>query len=393
MGKIFLVSLFLVIARLSTVIDCVPDTLVSEVAGLKTRVDILDKKTEFLQDVVKILQRPGVVIPENSEYENFRTEILETIASAEDFKTKIHETIANAEDLKSEVNSLIQSSHYGFMNEKEWNREFMANLTRMFQDFETDVTMKNKNVRQRLAILNAEFERKDEICNKKLQTIEAGLNEGLSVSEKRLFEIERKNELCNNKLQGIEADLKQRLGESEKRFEQISKDVDGLRANQLKLESENLALGKTIHELQTEHWAYFNGTYYLVVVKLEANWDDALDYCKSRDSHLIEITTDEKMQFVEELVQDYQGSDAFFWIGVNDRAEEGTFIYPHSREKVPEKFWGWNQPNNLTIGGHAQHCVMIYRNRNRGKLELNDNECHLARHFICEKPRTLRKRI
>ena len=441
MANVLLISLHLIVA--CTVIECMSDTLKTDVQRLKLDVGILNGKTDYLQEAVDILRtviKPGIVVTEygnksrsdTGKYEDFKTKIHETLANAEDFKTKINETIANAEDLEFEVNSLIQVSRYGFMNEKEWNREFMANLTGLFEDFETDVTKKNKKVRQRLETLSAELDRKDEVWNRKLQTIEAGLNERLDENEKRYVELERKDDICKNKLQTIETDLNERLGECEKKYAKLERKdevwnrklqtieaglnerlsasekryvelerkdeirknklqtietnlkqrCDNLRADQDKLESENRVLGKTISELQTEHWAYFNGHYYLVV-KLEKNWDDASDYCKNRDSYLIEITTDEEMQFVEELVHDYQGSDARFWIGVNDRAKEGKFKYPRSREKVPEKFWALNQPNNNAVGGIAEDCVIIMRSDR--ELSLNDITCDKKRHFICEK--------
>ena len=77
-----------------------------------------------------------------------------------------------------------------------------------------------------------------------------------------------------------------------------------------------------------------------------------------------------------EVTQLAQSQGIFgFWIGVNDIANEGTFVYDSSGETVVYENWNHGEPNDA--GG--EDCTKV----NNGKW--NDMPCEWALPFVCEK--------
>ena len=301
------------------------------------------------------------------------------------------------------------------------------NITGMLDEFQTDVSAENRKVTHHLESVDIELLRIDESCNTKVETINT--------------QLVRINESCNVKLETINTELKERKSEAVNEREHMRTIIDDLRTNQNKLESENHALRQTILEIQNDYetiktetqplsqsifemrtelaklqsscipivpttpppatttpspptttistttttpflatcdagWRHFNGHCYLIVEEYKS-WDDASAYCENRNSYLVEITTDTELKFDDELIRG--GYD--FWIGATDRDEEGRFVYQHSQQLVPGKYWRQGQPNNLG----NDHCVYMYTNVYYGNLELFDGDCTLLAYFVCEK--------
>ena len=103
--------------------------------------------------------------------------------------------------------------------------------------------------------------------------------------------------------------------------------------------------------------------------------DNASAYCENRNSYLIEITTDEELEFARGLFSRYM-----FWIGATDREQDGTFIYQHSQQLVPGKYWAKGEPDNY----YGEHCAYMWQYK--GKLEFYDDNCRVYAYFVCEKP-------
>ena len=175
----------------------------------------------------------------------------------------------------------------------------------------------------------------------------------------------------------------------------VSTMLDNLNANQHKLETENEALRQAILHMQTEiskkqdaltcddEWKRFNDHCYLFANEMKT-WDDALAFCKNRNSYLIEIGTHEEFEFAADVVRYYTYYGHWFWIGATDWEEEGKFVYQHSRQQLPNIYWAKGQPDNL--GG--QHCVRMGRFSNSisESLEFDDAGCSYQPHNIaCEK--------
>ena len=128
-----------------------------------------------------------------------------------------------------------------------------------------------------------------------------------------------------------------------------------------------------------EGWKKFNGHCYLVVESFKT-WDNANAYCEKQSSYLIEITTDEELEFVYDLIPD---NVYYFWTGATDRETEGRFVYQHGQQLVPEKYWGELQPDGSPED--TQNCALMYGWSDRDFV-LIDDHCLWEWNFICEKP-------
>ena len=67
------------------------------------------------------------------------------------------------------------------------------------------------------------------------------------------------------------------------------------------------------------------------------------------------------------------------WIGLNDIANEGSFVYNSDQSSISWANWRDSQPNNV---GGGQDCVAANRNGN-GKWD--DDKCDDLKSFVCEK--------
>ena len=125
-------------------------------------------------------------------------------------------------------------------------------------------------------------------------------------------------------------------------------------------------------------WKLFNGHCYLVLKYVLKRWDDASAFCKEMNSYLIEITTDEERAFVGGVCNEY-----LYWTGATERENYGKFVYQHSKQQVPEKYWSRAEPNNA----YGQHCAGMYVSDNyNGELIFYDDACSELNSFVCEKP-------
>ena len=213
--------------------------------------------------------------------------------------------------------------------------------------------------------------------------------ESVSTDEK-YKQIQRKMETGNTEVNERMREMREELEAKDVINEQMNKILDDLRANQQKLETKNHALSQTVLEMQIEltnvkaslpcdaGWRHFNGHCYLIE-KVKKTWDDASAFCENRTSYLIEIKTDAEFDFVVELTLSYGGSTGF-WIGATDRHKEGTFVYQHSNQQVPDKYWA---PFESKFIRTDENCVTL--SRFHGDLELFDIPCSLERNFVCKR--------
>ena len=117
-------------------------------------------------------------------------------------------------------------------------------------------------------------------------------------------------------------------------------------------------------------WGSFNCHFYLKIYS-GVTWDDALAFCESKNSYLVETTTDPALEFVSFHYHDY----CAFWLGETDRETRGFLVYQHSRLLVPSKFEDKEQPRST-----GYKCAFIFR-----KKEYSTS-CYRQFIVVCEKP-------
>ena len=113
-------------------------------------------------------------------------------------------------------------------------------------------------------------------------------------------------------------------------------------------------------------------------------YDDAANYCRSIGSSLIEPMSPEENNALVDFIATRSNkfwSENYFWIGINDKAQENKFVYESSGQQVTFTLWASGQPDNAWGG---EDCGMLWFRDNQWKW--NDAACSSKFAFACQKP-------
>lgn len=116
------------------------------------------------------------------------------------------------------------------------------------------------------------------------------------------------------------------------------------------------------------------------VVQTLASWDDALAGCLALGNgyDLAAITNTGERDFVDGFISNDM------WIGGNDIATEGTFVWSNGEPWWATPPWGGSDPDNGN-GGPEQHCVMLDAvGGSNTNDEFRDEPCADEKRYLCE---------
>ena len=103
------------------------------------------------------------------------------------------------------------------------------------------------------------------------------------------------------------------------------------------------------------------------------NWIDSENACMDLGGHLASIHSKDENSFVKSMLDGrYE-----YWIGLNDRDEEGNFIWTDG-SAVAFTDWGPGEPN----GQRMENCGHYFTTRKAQKW--NDVPCNLHKRYICK---------
>ena len=400
----------------------------TDVRRLNMKINRLSRKTENLEndvdDIWATILTPG---KETQDHVNkTRTDNFDT--KAKDVTAMMSGTVTDVQELKTEVEQLVLSSRIGFKNEKSWQRGAIRNLTRIYTEFQTGVVEENIELNNHLEELDTKvtkIEKTNEDNQVGIDTINNDLNETMSETGKK-FEaqavineqvskilenlsakqnrLETENQELKQTISEMQKDNQEKLSNMETENQALKQKISEMeKDNQQKLsnlETENQEFKQTISEMQKDNqelkwglatlqstalfkpcddgWESFQHHCYLHVSQTKT-WDDASAFCKSKNSYLIEITTDAEVEFAAELMTRHYR----YWIGATDRENEGTFVYQHSKLQVPEKHWG-RQLDTCNDG--TQHYVYMDNLRSSVFKLYYDCTFYGMANFVCQKP-------
>ena len=92
------------------------------------------------------------------------------------------------------------------------------------------------------------------------------------------------------------------------------------------------------------------------------SWFEAMEHCKSRGAHLVEINSEEEnAAIVDEILNGGEEKSSFFWIGLTDKRKEGTWKLASNGSKAV--FLNWdrtyaNRPEPNNYEGN-EHCAFL----------------------------------
>jgi len=124
-------------------------------------------------------------------------------------------------------------------------------------------------------------------------------------------------------------------------------------------------------------WTQVDGSCFQFNTALE-DYETATQRCKSGGAKLFEPQTAAECLAVRQMAENAGLSN--FWVGVNDIAEEGSWVYASSGSPLAFNDWNSGEPNNYDHGDDAggEDCAEVYP----GGL-LNDNTCKATRNSVC----------
>ncbi|MFN7140128.1 MAG: protein kinase domain-containing protein [Limisphaerales bacterium] len=109
-----------------------------------------------------------------------------------------------------------------------------------------------------------------------------------------------------------------------------------------------------------------NGHTYILLTN--AIWIESEAIANSLGGHLATIRSQAEQEWVFTTFSRYAGVNRMLWIGLNDAANEGTFVWT-SGEPVVYSNWAVGEPNN---GKAGEHYVSMYDPRNAQAGKWND---------------------
>ncbi|XP_015224405.1 PREDICTED: ladderlectin-like [Cyprinodon variegatus] len=111
----------------------------------------------------------------------------------------------------------------------------------------------------------------------------------------------------------------------------------------------------------------------------ERDWATAERICIGNGANLASFHSSSEYQFLKNLVNSKKGSYVRTWVGGNDAAKDGVWMWTDG-SRFSYTRWGKGEPNNT---GGRESCMEI--NLRGSSLHLNDEKCSRKSYFICAK--------
>ena len=133
--------------------------------------------------------------------------------------------------------------------------------------------------------------------------------------------------------------------------------------------------------LKTDKWITLNdgnanGKEFYISKSLKKTFDGAVEFCNYKGGILYEPRNTNISEILYKQMETEGIVD--FWIGVNDKANEGNFVYASDNSSIAWSDWADDQPNSY---GGDQDCVAVINER----MGWDDRQCNGADvfHFAC----------
>ncbi|CAB4017889.1 Hypothetical predicted protein [Paramuricea clavata] len=129
--------------------------------------------------------------------------------------------------------------------------------------------------------------------------------------------------------------------------------------------------------LENPTWFAFNQSYFQFVAT-PIPQGEAKKVCLEKKGDLASTSSKEEQAFLfRTFVETNSASGDFVWVGLNDIAEEGTFVWTDGSPNTYAKFAD-GQPDNYV---NNEHCINILKLENG---DYGDAPCDATFTFICE---------
>ncbi|XP_034396674.1 asialoglycoprotein receptor-like 1 [Cyclopterus lumpus] len=130
-----------------------------------------------------------------------------------------------------------------------------------------------------------------------------------------------------------------------------------------------------------EGWVSFQTSCY-VLASTAMIWSKAEEQCQRHGGHLVVLNNVEELDYISKVVDIKYN----YWIGLVEREHEGHWSWVDGTNfNSTPILWDNDQPDNWEYySENGEDCGQIHASKRRKRKMLNDADCNLPYHFICE---------
>ena len=339
-------------------------TQASAIRHLNAKVNRLHRQTNMLQQDIDHIWNVLSDAAINSRYEGANQTNLDDSSTNEMLQLLNASVIADIKGLKLEVEQLVNYARKGFRSEKAHNRDAMVKLTNSQNELQSKTTKEIANLK---ILLQMQHQQMDELT----------------------FKVEKDNKEQQHIIHNLTQDYKDKLEENKAETQackdqitRVGQAVEGVKqeseGNKKIISSVKSRINEKLWEVAAcdDGWKSFLGHCYFFSSEA-TTWDKAMEYCQNNNGSLLEIDSNEEVQFILASA----GADNLLWVGAHDRVKEGQFIWQSSKRPVQQHLWFKTEPNN---SGDGEDCAEFYKHDKYREGKLNDNTCSKSSAFVCE---------
>ncbi|KAH8283113.1 hypothetical protein KR054_012270, partial [Drosophila jambulina] len=139
-----------------------------------------------------------------------------------------------------------------------------------------------------------------------------------------------------------------------------------------------LLVAPRIVDISPNSLIFLKDTYYYIESSAPKNWFNALLACKKIGYQLVSLQNSEKFNLLVSFLVSSRQS-LYFWTSGNDLYTPGAHHWYPSNDPILDGLWAPRQPDNV---GGVEHCDALWKTSKN--YTLKDNNCNLAKNYICE---------
>ena len=263
--KLKMASSRLILPIACVLLVCVRQTTEAGLGCRNMNLNKLCRKHGALQ--IEVDEIWGIIISSGIQKQDYgnKTRMDDLGVNAQELIANVDGSLTTIQGLKTEVEHLIVSSRNGLKHEKKWKREAIRNVTKVCDNFQTEVKKENDHLKQIIHDMqknNQQELNNIETENKELRSIIVEVRKDYLNINQILREMQNDNLKMKTELTKLQATT-------------TISTTTPLPTTTTKTTTKSLPF------LCDGDWEHFNGHCYLVV-KRTISWDDASAYCTSK---------------------------------------------------------------------------------------------------------------
>ncbi|XP_041631728.1 mannose-binding protein-like [Drosophila kikkawai] len=257
-------------------------------------------------------------------------------------------------ELSPRLSEVVKAQNEGNTNIREFDKEIKSKL----QTLEVKIGEVQAKLPQVHAELEEQLQGVENKLEGRLQGVENKLEGLLQGLERQLQEGQTKLEAKLG--ERLKDKLKTNFGRVLTKLQAVLKDINVAKMEIPDRISDNIPSGFELI-----------GDRYFRSVSERVDWDTAERKCREMGGYLASFRNEEEFNAIKAKLNDWPA----YWLGINDRDNEGHFVSVASHNPAPFLKWKEGEPSDRN---HEWNCVYLFNGR------MEDGSCYGDAPFICQ---------